>query len=377
MNEEKSTRYHRHRRQALIVGLGVRAVVAVTVLASDLSGMIRDGAGRSVAALGLDGGSAPLVAALAGLVLGVVVELFAFPPTWYVGHVLERRYGFSHAHGLTWLQGYARSRVVAGWVWMLVMAMVYGAMTRWPDGWWLAAAVALGLFTLIATYVAPAVVLPRFHALRPIRRPELRMRLEALTRRAGVPVIAIDEWTTGAGRARPNAALVGIGRTRRVLLSDTLLADYRDTEIEAIVAHELAHHVHWDIWRMLAVETAVGTVAFMVIHAAVVTIGPLLGLEGPADAAGVPLVALAGAGTFVLLAPLINGISRRQERRADRFALAITRDPDALVSGLRRLGAEHLAEERPSRIVEWLFHSHPPLAARLEAARAAVRQDFL
>ena len=374
MNEEKSTRYHRHRRRALILGLGVRAVVAATVLASGLSEMIRDGAGRSVAAFGVDGGSAPLVAALAGLVLGVAVELCALPPACYAGHLLERRYGFSDARGLTWLRGYARSRVLAVGVWMLVMALVYGAMTWWPDGWWLAAATAVGLFTLVVTYVAPAAVLPRFHGLRPVRRPELRQRLEALTRRAGVPVIAIDEWTTGAGRERPNAALVGIGRTRRVLLSDTLLDDYRDAEIEAIVAHELAHHVHRDIWRMIAVETAVAVAAFMVVHVAVVTIGPLLGLEGLADVAGVPLVALAGGGTFVLLAPVTNGISRRQERRADRFAVAITRDPDALLSGLRRLGAEHLAEERPSRLVEWLFHSHPPLAARLRAASAAMRE---
>ena len=375
MNEEKSTRYHRRRRQAVIVGLGVRAVVTSTVLASGLSGTIRDGAVRSLAALGGAGAPpAPLVAALAGLVLGVAVELCALPTAYYAGHILERRYGFSHGHALAWLRGQARSSVVAVGVWMLVMAVVYGTMTRWPGGWWLAAATAVGLFTLVVTYVAPAAILPRLYGLRPVRRPELRQRLEALARRAGVFVIAIDEWTTGSGGVRPNAALVGIGRTRRVLLSDRLLADYRAAEIEVIVAHELAHHVHGDIWRMIAIETVVAAAAFMVAHVAVTMLGTVLGLEGPADVAGVPLVALAAAGTFVLLAPVTNGISRSQERRADRFALAMTRDPDALLSGLRRLGAEHLAEERPSRVVEWLFHSHPPLAARLEAASAAMRE---
>ena len=136
-----------------------------------------------------------------------------------------------------------------------------------------------------------------------------------------------------------------------------------------VLAHELGHHVHNDIWRALALESVLVVAGCLAAEIALARLGPLTGLEGRANPAGLPLVAAAAAAVSVGLMPLGLALSRRHERRADRFALALTGNAAAFQSAMRRLGAQNLAEETPSRLVQWLFYSHPPLEERLEAAR--------
>ena len=164
---------------------------------------------------------------------------------------------------------------------------------------------------------------------------------------------------------------MGIGSTRRVLLSDALLADYSDDEIEVVLAHELAHHLNYDIWKTVVYETVVVVAAAAVGHLAMGWFGAALGMAGPHDVGRLPLLVLVGAAVVMVLAPVSNVMSRRHERRADKYALELTKNPAALVSSLRRFGEQTLAEERPSRLVEWLFYTHPPMAERMSAAEAA------
>ena len=152
-----------------------------------------------------------------------------------------------------------------------------------------------------------------------------------------------------------------MGRTRRILLSDTLLNAYSDDEIEVVLAHEMAHHVYGDLWSALAFES-------LVIAAGLFAAASLV--RTPADLASLPLIALVAAAVSIALTPLGHAWSRHNERRADRFALALTNRPAAFISAMRRLGAQNLAEERPSRLVRWLFHSHPTMEERITAARA-------
>ena len=203
--------------------------------------------------------------------------------------------------------------------------------------------------------------------------PDLVARLGA-ARRAGAPVLGAYEWQLGARTRAANAALVGLGRTRRILLSDTLLAGYSEEEIEVILAHELAHHVHGDLWRALGIDALIIAGALLAGHVALHAAVGHHGLEAVADVAGMPVLLLAAAGWSLLALPLVNGLSRTHERRADAFALDLTRNPEAFIAAMRRLGAEHLADEEPSPLVRWLFHSHPPLPERIGAAREWMHQ---
>jgi STE24 endopeptidase len=164
--------------------------------------------------------------------------------------------------------------------------------------------------------------------------------------------------------------MVGIGGTRRILVSDTLLAAYSDDEIEVILAHELAHHVHGDLWKAIGVDAVLTLGALAFAHLVLQLVPPMSGVTGPADVAGLPVLLLASILWSLVTLPVVNGVSRAHERQADRFALDLTGNPEAFISAMRRLGAQNLAEEQPSRLSEWLFHSHPPLSQRLAAARA-------
>ena len=178
------------------------------------------------------------------------------------------------------------------------------------------------------------------------------------------------EWGLAEKTKKANAALAGIGGTRRILVSDTMLAQYSDEEIEVVLAHEIGHHVHGDIWKMILFESALILAGFFLASRTLALLAAPFGLRGVADIAGLPILMLAAGAVSLVMMPVVHALSRALERRADRFALDLTGNPQAFISAMRRLGAQNLAEEHPSRIVQWLFYSHPPMLERIAAARA-------
>jgi STE24 endopeptidase len=209
-----------------------------------------------------------------------------------------------------------------------------------------------------------------FYSFKPLDRPPLVNRLLQLAKRARTRVMGVYEWVLSAQTKKANAALAGIGRTRRILVSDTLLANFTDDEIAVVLAHELSHHVHYDLWRAMALQTVSLFVSFFAAHIALVSLADPLALRGVDDPAGLPLLLLVGGVCSFLFMPLANALSRAHERRADRYALDMTELPDAFISAMKRLSQQNLAEEYPSALVQWLFYSHPPIRVRVEAARA-------
>jgi STE24 endopeptidase len=304
--------------------------------------------------------------------LAVTVHLLELPFAWYQGFWLERRYGLSTQILAHWLADHVKAALASIAVMVAGLSAVYLFIRWFADAWWVIAALAFTLAMVVLARLAPVLLLPVFYRVRPIDRAALSERLVRLAERAGAPVIGAYEWGLSGHTRKANAALAGIGRSRRILLSDTMLDAYSDDEIEVILAHELSHHVHHDLWRGMALQAGTLFAGFffasVVLRAAV----PWLGLHGEADVAGAPLLLLvAGTFTFAML-PLGNAVSRAQERRADRFALQLTRNPQAFVTAMRRLSQQNLAEERPSAIARWLFYSHPPMRERIAAAQAWV-----
>jgi len=186
---------------------------------------------------------------------------------------------------------------------------------------------------------------------------------------AGVAVTDACEWQVSDKTRKANAALAGLGRTSRVLISDTLLASHPDEEIELILAHELGHQVRHDLWRGIAVQTLVMALGLFVASRVMGALAPGLGWFGVADVAGLPVLLLAVGLLSLVLLPVVNALSRSMERAADRFAVELTGNAVAFATAMQRLGVQNLAEERPSRLARWLFYTHPPVAERIAAAR--------
>jgi STE24 endopeptidase len=281
---------------------------------------------------------------------------------------LERRYGLSMQTTAKWWADHVKAAGVA-LVFSIGAALLVMALVRWsPDRWWVYGAFAFTAILVVLAQVAPVVLLPLFYDLKPLAREGLRDRLLVLANRAGARVLGVFEWRLSDRTRKANAALTGIGTTRRILLSDTLLADHSDDEIEVILAHELAHHVHHDIWTGIGMEAVLIGMGFYVADGALARYGSTVGLTGKADVAGLPLLVLAGGAVSLALLPLANALSRAHERRADRYALTLTKNPTAFITAMKRLAAQNLAEDQPSPLAR-VFSTHPPTAERIDAAR--------
>lgn len=370
MNEDRSARYHRLRRRAGIASTLAGGAWLVVLLAT--------GGSSSLAARAASAGAvlpSPLDRALAVVVFIAVValgwEFVSFPFVFYRNFYLDRKYGLSSEPAATWLNDHCKALGLGFILTIAAGIAVYGSMAIAGQAWWLVAGGLFGAAALLLSRVAPVLLMPLFYRFRPLDREALRERLLTLSNRAGVPVLGAFEWGLGEKTTRANAALVGVGGTRRILVSDTLLKDYSDDEIEVILAHEIAHHVHHDMWTALAIETTVVAASLYAAHVVATQAGPLVGSGNPADLAVLPLMILASGLVSLLLAPIGNAWSRHNERRADRFALALTRRPAAFISAMRRLGAQNLAEENPSTPVLWFFHTHPTIDERIAAAKAS------
>ena len=370
MNEDKATRYHRLKRRIAVVSLVWSAALLAGLIWSGWTLTLRDTAEAAAARLGPQGWFAPLSVLIYVLLLSVLNEVVSVPIAFYSGWMLEQRYGLSTERLRAWLLDQAKAFGVGVVLATGGASVIYWLIRAAPDRWWLPAAVVFALMIVVLANLAPVLVLPLFYRFEPLEREALRARLLALAERAGARVLGAYEWGLADKTRKANAALTGIGSTRRILVSDTMLAEYSDEEIEVVLAHELAHYVHGDIWKGIAFESALILAGFYLAARALGAWAAPLGLRGVADVAGLPLLLIAAGAVTLAALPVAHAMSRAYERRADRFALEITRNPGAFVSAMRRLGAQNLAEDHPSKIVQWLFYSHPPIRERIEAAQA-------
>lgn len=358
---DDARRYHRLQRW---LGLGGAALSATYLLALLLTGAAA-AADRSIAAVA---NAWWLRLALVAAVLALGHAGLGFPLRWVRGFWLPRRYGLLHQPPGAWLLDRAKAAALGATLGGGGVLVVYGLM-RATGWWWIAAAAVFFVVGVALAALAPVVVLPLFYRVTRLADPALERRLLALAARAGVDAVGV--WVVDQSRKSrtANAAVVGLGRTRRIVLFDTLATGFREDEVEAVLAHELGHHVHGDLRRGLIVHGLLTLVTFALAAVLLDAGVGLWALAGPADPAGLPWLALVFMGLGAVQLPLTNGFSRWIERQADDFALALTRDPAAFIGAMERLGRLNLADRRPPRLEEILFHSHPALDRRIARAR--------
>ena len=313
--------------------------------------------------------SAAAQVAIVAAALGLGHALLGAPLMWLSSWVLPRRYGLLHQSLAGWLADRAKSAALGAAIGIAGVEVVY-ALLRLTPFWWLASAALAFAFAIAMTAVVPIWILPMFFRLTPLADTTLRSRLLALADRAGVRAVGV--WIADQSRKSrtANAAVVGLGRTRRILLYDTLATGFGPQEIEAVLAHELGHHAHGDIRRGLAVHGVLGVATFWLADQALRAGVGHLGYASIADPSGLPWLALVLAVLGLVSTPLLNAFSRHVERQADDFALSLTRDPNGFIGAMERLATLNLAERKPHPLKEALLYSHPALERRIARARA-------
>ncbi len=308
------------------------------------------------------------VAAYAGVCWTATV-LLSFPLDWFGSFFLEQRFHLSTQNFSQWLGEHAK-RLALGAALGLGLVETLSLILRTADGsWWLwATAFYVGFSTFMAR-VLPTWLIPIFYRQKPLSDENLRSRLSNFVTGCGARVSGIYEINLSKTTTKANACLCGLGKTRRVLISDTLLANYPVEEVEVVLAHEVGHHRLRHIPILLLTSTAAAAASFFAVDASVRTFFSPLGIRALSDLAALPLIGLGLLIANLLLMPATNGISRFLEKQADRFALRKTRNPQAFIAAMRRLAEQNLSELQPPRWVEWFFYDHPPIAQRIALAQ--------
>lgn len=301
-------------------------------------------------------------------VFGACAYLVFFPIHLYGGLLLEHRFDLSRLSLKGWLVREAKQLAVSAVLGLLLVESLYAVLRHVPTRWPVLAAMGWVGFSVVLARIFPTWLLPIFYKTSPVGDASLAQRLLALCERARLSALGVFRVDLGVETRKANAALAGFGRTRRVLVSDTLLERFSPEEIETVLAHELGHQRHRHIAKFLVLSGLGSLLAFMIVdRVSGVWLKPF-GLQGLADIAGFPLVMLVLALIGLAGLPLQNGISRYFEWQADRFAVRLTQRPSAFGGALRKLGELNLADPDPPRWVVWLFYDHPPLPQRIAAA---------
>jgi STE24 endopeptidase len=311
----------------------------------------------------------PWASALYFVILVVVLGIIMTPLTYYQGFILPRRYGLSTQKLGAWLADRAKASALGVSLGLGIVIVVYWLLDCFSDVWWLWAGIVLLLFSLLLTRLTPTLLLPIFFKLEPLDNLELKQRLMNLAKRARTQTVGVFTMDLSSKGTTANAMLAGLGKTKRIILSDTLLQQYTPEETEVILAHELGHHLHRDIPKLIAVQTAMFLLAFflanLVLRASLIP----LDLQGIDDVAAFPILLLSLGAFGLIVTPLINAYSRYLETSADEAALELTADPQAFITAMTKLTDQNLAVAAPSRWVELLFYDHPSYTKRVGLAR--------
>lgn len=311
-----------------------------------------------------------LLVPLFAVVFGGFYFLIGLPLSYYSGFVLPHRFGQSVETLRGWIADQLKSLLISLPIGFILLEIIYALLRAAPDTWWLWVAVVMLVFQVLLANLAPVLIMPLFYKFTPLGEEysELSQRLMRLAEQAHTRVQGVYQFDMSRRTKSANAALTGLGSTRRIILGDTLLKEFSEDEIETVLAHELGHHVHRDIPVGILIETVI-TLVGLFLAGQVLNLGAdLAGLSTPSDPASLPLLALVFGLYGVLTMPLTNAYLRYRERSADEYALVATGNGPAFASALMRLANQNMAEADPEPWVELLFYSHPALQKRIAMA---------
>ena len=299
------------------------------------------------------------------LFLGITLEVINLPIDFWSGYIVEHRYQLSNQTLGAWIWRRIKGYLVGGPLVLLLLSGLY--VLLWAAGplWWIWATIGLLLVTLVLGQILPVVILPLFYKVTRLDDESLLARFRKLTQGTTLTVEGVYKLDLSADTKKANAALAGLGKTRRVLLGDTLLEQFTPEEIEIVFAHEVGHHVHRHIMKMIVVRVFTTLLGFWLVDALLTTLAPRLGYSHFTDPAALPLVLLVLTLFGLVLSPAQNALSRVFERQCDRYALEKTGNREAYRSAFTKLARINKSNPDPHPVVAWLFYDHPPIRERL------------
>jgi STE24 endopeptidase len=308
-------------------------------------------------------------------VFGGIYTIIDLPLGYYSGFVLPHRFGQSNQTFKGWVIDQLKGLAIGAPIGLILLELLYLALRVTGDMWWLWASIGLLVFNVLLTNLAPILIMPLFNKYVPLgdEHKDLAEKLLALADRANTKVRGVFKYDMSKRTKSANAALTGIGNSRRIVIGDTLINEFSTDEIETVLAHELGHHVHRDIPLFIAFGTLSTTLSLFLASFVLNWAIGYFGFTSPADVAAFPALNIIFSAYGLLTMPLGNAVSRWREGMADDYALQATGKREAFASAFTRLANQNLGEVNPEKWVVFLFYSHPPLGERIEKARRSLQ----
>lgn len=304
------------------------------------------------------------VAIYAGVVV-IGTKLLFLPLNYFAGYHLEHKFGLSNERFGAWAFDELKSLGLNLLLGVLVLDVLYFLLRRAGAWWWIGAGLFFLLFGVVLSALFPVLILPLFYKLQPLDNESLKQKLVALAQRVGAQVLGVYRMGMSEKTKKANAAFAGLGKTKRIILGDTLLDKFAEDEIEVVMAHEMAHYKHGDIGKMIAWSTLTTFVGLWIADCVLRRALPYFGFARISDLAAFPLLAICLFLFGLVVMPLNNAFSRSREWKADAAAMELTRNREAFIRAMRKLAEQNLADLSPHPAIEFLLHDHPSLARRI------------
>ncbi len=302
--------------------------------------------------------------------VGTIESLITFPIGFYSSYIVEHRYNLSNQTLGRWAWERIKGLLVGAPLMLVVVLVLFYCLKTYDEWWWLPVSIVLTLFSIVLARIVPTFVMPLFYKFTPVENGSLRERITKLCNNAGVHIEGIFSFNMSKNTKKANAGFTGIGKSKRIILGDTLMKEFSEEEIETVFAHELGHYKH----RHIIIGIIVGILSTFIglfIASRLYSLSlSWFGFKAITDLAALPLLGLWLSIFGLVTSPLGNMLSRKHEREADTYAVRTTNNKLAFVSALRKLGDTNLAAREPHPLVEFLFYSHPSIARRIASVEA-------
>ncbi|APV45421.1 Ste24 endopeptidase [Dehalogenimonas formicexedens] len=358
--QRQAKEYARKRRRLGFINFVLSTLLILALILTPLSETIARGIS----------GAIPVAAALYLIILMVAYDVLTLPISYTTGYRLPKEYGLLHQTASGWVSDHFKSLAMGIGFGAVAVAVMFLLLEHMPGWWWLVAWGLLLAITLVMTVLAPIIFIPLFYKMRPIDEGELKDRLNALAAKAGVKVSGIYIIEFSQKTSLANAAVMGLGRTKRIVISDTLINAYTPDEIDVVMAHELGHQRNGDVWRLFGFQSVIYLGVFWLASALYAFWVQQTDYVNQSDPAALPLFLFCLTVTAAPSLGLQSWFSRRVEGGADAFALRLTGESDVFISAMTKLTDQNLGESRPSSFLERLGQDHPSYIDRVKMAEA-------
>lgn len=304
--------------------------------------------------------------------LGIASSILFLPVNIYTGFYLEHKYNLSNQTFFKYFLENLKSMIVGLVIGVPILLLFFYVLNKFDDLWWLVFASAMFLISVVLSQIFPIVIMPIFYKVSPFQDEELKSRISNLAKDAGIKVQNVFTFNMSKNTKKANAAFTGLGKTKRIILGDTLLKDYSKDEIETVIAHELGHYKHKHIIKNIVFGTVSSFLTFFVISILYKNSLSWFDFEYITQIAALPLLSLWAMVIGLIQSPIGNILSRKYEYEADRYAIETTRKPESFINTLNKLTNQNLGDREPHPFIEWFFYSHPSIKNRVKAI-----QDFV